>query len=140
VAYATPVRVYLHTKYVALFPDFQPHGTEPHDRSATTVRHQTTDEKQQTHYETGVPKLWFLCKEGDRDEEVLLLSKERHKSSHIADEDKIICRREEARLVSTEWKIAQKEIFVKDKVSFNFAISGRQMQVKKILSEIHQSN
>lgn len=76
--------------------------------------------------------MWFLCKEGGRDREVLLLSKERHKSSRIADEDKIICRCEEARSVSTELKIAQKEIFVKDKVLFDFAISGPQMQVKMI--------
>jgi len=73
-----------------------------------------------------------LCKEVGRDGEVLLLSKERHKSSRIADEDKIICRCEEARSVSTEWTIAQKEIFVKDKVLFDFAIYGRQTQVKKI--------
>jgi hypothetical protein len=63
---------------------------------------------------------------------VLLLSKERHKTSRIADGDRIICRCKEARSVSTEWKIAQKEISVKDKVLFDFAISGRQMQVKGI--------
>jgi hypothetical protein len=63
---------------------------------------------------------------------VLLLSKERYKSSRVADDDRIICRREEVQSVSTEWKIAQKEIFVKDKVLFDFAISGRQMQVKRI--------
>jgi len=56
---------------------------------------------------------------------MILLSKERHKSSRIADDDRIICRCEEARPVSTEWKIAQKEIFVKDKVSFDFVKPGR---------------
>jgi hypothetical protein len=76
--------------------------------------------------------VWCLCKGGGRDGEVLLLSKEHHNSSRIADDDRIICRCEEARPVSTEWKMAQKGIFVKDKVSFDFAISGRQMQVKRI--------
>jgi len=140
-AYLTPVHVYLHTKYVALFPDFQPpwywatrqvcdYSPAPHHWWETTNSLWNRDAK----------TVWFLCKEGGRDREVLLLSKERHKSSRIADEDKIICRCEEARSVSTELKIAQKEIFVKDKVLFDFAISGPQMQVKMIWSEIHQSS
>lgn len=69
--------------------------------------------------------MWCLCKGGGRDGGMILLSKERHKSSRIADDDRIICRCEEARPVSTEWKIAQKEIFVKDKVSFDFVKPGR---------------
>ena len=85
--------------------------------------------------------MWFSCKGGGSNGEVLLLFKERHKSSRIADDDgRIICTCEEPRSVSTKWKIAQKEIFVKDKVSFYFAISGRQLQVKRILPEIHQSS
>jgi len=77
--------------------------------------------------------MWFSCKGGGSNGEVLLLFNERHKSSRIADDDdRIICRCEEPRSVSAEWKIAQKEIFVKNKVSFDFAISGRQLQVKRI--------
>jgi len=76
--------------------------------------------------------VWCLCKGGGSDGVVLLLPNERHKSSRISDDDRMICRCEEARSVSTEWKIAQKEIFAKDKVLFDFAISGRQMQVKRI--------
>jgi len=80
----------------------------------------------------GAKTVWCLGKGCGKDGEVLLLSRERHKSSRIADGDRIICRCQEARPVSTEWKITQKEIFVKDKVLFDFAISGRQMQVKRI--------
>jgi len=40
-----------------VFPqNSSPHCTEPHDRFVSTVRHQTVNGKQQTHYEWGVPK------------------------------------------------------------------------------------